>query len=403
MAATRNRRQIVLDNDPIIPIVGHANDAVQLGLFTGIFAALTPAMTGPARFFVLPAALATEMIRAILALVNYFNAVNRNFTKTAKAVLETVKFMVIGAAILGSLLGVVTIAAVAPLLFVAAIGTNTLYHTAKSLFHAYKLFKETGVEGKKYHAKELRHSMIAAFTGVVSALAITFLLIVSPPLSIVTSIAAIGAAAISGVSALWSGYQAKVSYDNRNVNKTLEKVEGLLTEQSKTVSLTIPPAKSTPILVHSAMHVQPKLKAYHDDLIEDILNGPHPEQELKNLLEMKIGVLNEQLKENNFFQQNKRVQKRDFLEKLHTLISGHHVVVTDAAVTKTIKSPAELLNHIKETKQLNNVFNSFCSEVGEVQKLFLVADGYFERFNPLLLDPSISVSAPTKSSMTAAL
>jgi hypothetical protein len=382
MISSRNRRQIVLDNDPIIPIVGHANDAIQLGLFTGIFSALKEAMTGPARWFVLPATLVTEMMRGVLALVNYFNAVNRNFSKTSKAILETVKFLVIGLALLASLIGIVSIVAIAPLLFVAALGTNTLYHTVKSLFHAYKLYKETGEEGKKYHAKELNHSLIAAATGIISGLAITFLLIVSLPVTIITSIAAYTAAAVSGLSALWSGYEAIVSYRNRNVNKTIEKVEGLEVPLAADVAIANTPAsvvRTHPILVHSSAQARPRLSAYHDDLIKDVLNSVRPQQDLSDLLRMKIDALNKQLEVQSFFQTTKRLEKLKFLENLLSLVNGEPVTISENEVLRTISTPAELLKHIKFRGQLNNVFNSFCSEVGEVQKLFLVADGLFER------------------------
>jgi hypothetical protein len=267
-------------------------------------------------------------------------------------------------------------------LFVAALGTNTLYHTAKSLFHAYKLFKETGEEGKKYHSKELRHSLIAAATGIISGLAITFLLIVNLPVTIITSIAAYTAAAVSGLSALWSGFQAIVSYQNRDVNKSIEKVEGLeepLIADNAVTNTSATVVKSRPVLVHSSAHVQPRLSAYHDDLIKDVLNSVRPQQDLSDLLKLKIGALKQQLDTKSFFQQTKRLEKLKFLEALYSLVNGETVTVTENEEKKIISNPAELLQHIKQKGQLNNVFNSFCSEVGEVQKLFLVTDGLFER------------------------
>jgi hypothetical protein len=392
MSSNRNIRQIILDNDPIIPVVGHSNDAVQLGLFTGIFAALMQAMTGPARFFILPVVLVSEFVRVVLASVNFINAVNRNLSKTAKALLEITKMLVIATAIIGSFIGVVGLVAVAPFLFVAALGTNMVYHTTKILFHAAKWATAKGVHGKNYHKKELTHSVVSAVTGAISVAAITLLLIINPAAGVLTAVAAYGTAGIMGASALWSGVQAMLSYRKRDENKLLDPSEGipqaevtaekqelLLEQKPLTINVESPrPLLRAPILT------TPSLEAFHDDLIEEVLTDPNPKAQVLDLLKRKIGVLNQQLQTHSFFQDNQRQQKVTFLKDLHMLVSGQEVLSQHGEELTQINSPTKLLAHVNSTKKINNIFGSFYSEVGEVQKLFLLVDAYFTKYTPVV-------------------
>jgi hypothetical protein len=390
MASKRNIRQIILDNDPVLPIVGHANDAVQLGLFTGIFAALTQAMTGPARFFILPGALVTEFVRAVIATVNFINANNRNLSKTAKMILEVTKMLVIGTAIIGSFIGVVGLVAVTPFLFVAALGTNMLYHTAKILFHGAKWATADKVHGKNYHKKELIHSTVGAVTGAISVAAITLLLIINPAAGVLTAVAAYGTAAILGVSALWSGFQAMVSYNKRNENKFLDPIEGIPraeVREEKAEHLKEPPivVVSPHQLQRAALHTKPALTQFHDDLIEEVLTSANPQTEILELLANKIGVLEQQLQTHSFFQDKQRNIKMAFLKDLHTLVRGNEALMQEGEdIASQVNSPAKLLAYAESKKTLNNIFGSFYSEVGEVQKLYLLTDAYFTKYKPLV-------------------
>ncbi len=380
-----SNRQIILDEHPTLSIVGHANDAVELGLFASIFAALTQTLEGPARYFVLPSALAMDCVRGLVALYNLVNSYNRNLNKYSKFILEVFKIATVGTAIIGSLIGVVAIAAITPFLFIGALGLNALYHGAKSFFHGYKWATAKGPHGKEHHKQEFLSNFTSTLTGVIAVIAITLLLAVKPELGIFKSIAAYGTAVALGVSGLYSAMQAY------RAKKAKDKILNERPINAPSVSVA-PVIKQEITLAHPNNHSRPTKKVifkghllneYPDDLVHGLLSLSQntAQTKIKDLLEEKIGVLDHSVDSINFFLNNKRKLKSEFLRHLYTIMAGQEAYTGPVTNTR-IASPIALIAYMEKHYKIHDVFSSFLSEVGEVQKLFLLCDAYFNKYNP---------------------
>jgi hypothetical protein len=384
MSKAPSNRQIILDNHRTLDVVGHADDAVELGLLAGIFSALKQTLEGPARYFVLPGVLAMDCVRGIVALLNLINANNRNLNKYSKFILEIFKVGAIGTAIIGSLIGVVAIAAITPFLFIGALSLNALYHTAKCIFHGTKWVTATANDkfGKEHHKKEFTSNLVSTITGIVAVIAVTLLLAVRPELGIFKSIVSFGTAIALGASGLFSALQAyrarkikEVNYDDKKVEDSTPtvapaiRVEITLGNKNKLVN------KTKAIVTNADI-----LNLHHDDLIHYVLSRPFPLIKIKEMLEQKIDILQNVIDTMSFFQDHKRNIKADFLTHLHTILSGE--VAFDKTENTLIASPAELIAFMEKHHKMRNVFGSFFTEVGEVQKLFLLGDAYFNKFKP---------------------
>jgi hypothetical protein len=380
MSVTRSNRQIILDSHQTLDAVGYGNDAVELGLFASIFAALTQTLEGPARFFVLPSALIMDCVRGIIALLNLINSYNRNLNKYSKFILEIFKVGAVGTAIIGSLMGVLAIAAITPFLFIGALGLNSLYHAAKAIFYGVKWASAKGEHGRQHHKKEFMSNIVSTVTGIIAVVAITLLLAVKPELGIFKSIVAYGTSVVLGVSALFSGLQAY------RANKASE-IES--DKKIPAASASIAPdnqLEHTFTIHHLEQKHKPQLSnrdilnLHPDDLIHHVLALPRPKAKILELLEEKIGILDNAIDSLSFFQTNKRNLKAEFLKHLYSILGGEEAFSVHE--NTRIASPSELIAFMEKHHKLHDVFGSLFSEVGEVQKLFLLGDAYFKKFKP---------------------
>jgi hypothetical protein len=368
---------MILDSHPTIPIIGHANDGVELGLFAGIFSDIPVLLESPARFLSLPTVLALNSIRGIIAIWDYLNSFNRNLTRTAKAALEIVKVSLIGTAIIGSLAGVTVLAALAPFLFIAATGLNALYHAAKVFFHGYKWAASPFDNGRKYHKQQFIHNLVSSVTSLIALAAITLLLAVKPELGIFKSVVIYATAISIGVSALWSGAQAYFSFAKKRENSISPQVSMENTAGEEPRSLASPKPKVATLRPEIKFApVKPKITYHTADLVEQMLALPNQKDFILEVIAEKVFALQAQKNDGlNIFQNSKRQKKIDVLLQLEGLMKGESIILPHEQ--KRLTTPGELLAFLKESKNLNDVFSSFFSEVGEVQKIFLLADTYF--------------------------
>jgi len=375
--------KMILDSHPNVPILGHANDSAELGLFTGIFSAIPVMLEGPARFLSLPTVLTFDLIRGVIAVWEWFNSFNRNLTRTTKAALEIAKVSIVGTAIIGSLIGVTAIAVVTPFLFIAATGLNALYHGAKVLFHGFKWATSPFAHGRQYHKEQFIHNLVSTVTGIIAVAAITLLIAVKPELGIFKSLVTYATAISLGASALWSGAQAYFSFLKKRDNSISPRVNLENNTSDEPRSLASPkPKMETPRPEIKYTPVKPNISYHTADLLEQMLALPNQKKFIIDTIAEKIFVLQAQKNDGlNIFQNSKRQNKIDVLLQLDGLMRGESIILPREQ--KRLTTPGELLAYLKDSKQLNVVFSSFFSEVGEVQKIFLLADTYFAN-NPFI-------------------
>jgi hypothetical protein len=396
--------EIILDTHAKTSVAGHGNDVFQLGIFAGIFSAIEQTLEGPLRFFMLPAALMADAVRALFALSTWFKSNNRNLAKTTKVALEVAKLGVIGTAIIGSLIGVAAIAAITPFLFIGAVGLNTLYHAAKAIFHGVKWRTSKGTHAKKHHKEEFLNNLVTTVTGLVVVTAITLLLAVKPELGVFKAVASFGTAAVLGVSALWSAIQGYKFFKNEKAKAAMEKQIGAAADVEKDFSaVKTPTHRITPTPDrHVSSDFKSEISMHHHDLItkmqgiDDVIGDSEQQTYVLNLIEDKIKTLNIERDIGNIFERGKRIEKANVLDQLHDLVKGKDIALLLKGESHIISSVHELLMHLQKTNKIKTVFSSFFSEVGDVQKLFLLADAYVARHPVTLHDPENTLYAYTQ-------
>jgi hypothetical protein len=388
MFRTLKTEDKILDNAPLYTNVGAVNDVVQSFLFVHLFTNVTYALQTAAHWFFLPAALAGDSVRAVLGLLNYINARNKNLGRTAKLLIEIVKISIVATAILGTLIGITAIAAIGPLLFIAAIGSNTLYHAALSIFHATKWATSKTPLEASFHRRETGLNLFYTGVGAVFVTTIAVLLAFNPGIALLSSVTAIVAGVTFGLSALAAGVMGYINVKNRAVRKAVDTERDLVQQRNILTPIVLP--KQTVGLTRENqgegetldLAFVPKLsiKTYLPDLINDMKKLSDEEQRdfIVKLISDKNDSLDKEKNNFDFFYPNKQSAKQVALEYLSVIVQGK-IVTLDAEPGKTpiiLRNVDELVTWLDKTGKSETVFNSFFCQFGEVQKIFALANTY---------------------------
>ena len=396
-------REIILDERPELIVINAANDTVQSSLFAVIFSAIRLTLESNARYFVLPMALMGDTIRAIAAVSDWFDAKNKNFRKTFRLFLEAAKLIVVATAIIGSLAGCIAIAAVTPFLFIAAIGSSTLYHIALSFSHGYKWATAKGPEEAKHHKKHFFGNLLGAVAGAAVTVAISVLLAFKPELGIANFVIATVATVMSGISAMVASFNGLSYFRNRKKNMEVSPdlpgndyqphKENSHSQVSISLS-SIPNGHSHAVangkvstkvndleeplngeVVDIAIDITDKIDLFHADLINDMRSQDEANKlnYVNAIIDNKIADLELETGNVNLFYPNKQLIKISALKMLKQLVNDGKIVVDNDTQINSLQG---LLKHLDEKKIRGTVMNSFLKDVGDVQKIFLLANAY---------------------------
>jgi hypothetical protein len=388
-------KEVILDERPDLTVLNAANDVVQLSLFGVIFSAIKQTLESNARYFVLPLALAGDAMRACFALADWFNAKNKNLRKTSKLLLELAKLVIVGTAIIGSLAGCVAIAAVTPFIFIAAIGSNTLYHAGLSIFHGLKwVFTKSKAEAA-YHKKHFLNNLLGAVTGIAVTTAIAVLLAFKPDLGILNLVIGTVATVMTGITAIVAGLSGYGFYKQRKMQMAVTPVShhdlkrdvsvtihtsnnlvnAVLTAKNEHALMDKRMEESKEELLPKPIVAAKKIKLFHEDLIADMRSHNADDRKLyvNHVIQEKIDNLVAEQGSLNIFYPDKQKIKISALKMLRHLVNDGIVCTAE---NTTIESIDGLLDYLKQKNINGTVMSSILRDVGEVQKIFLLTDAY---------------------------
>lgn len=365
-------QRLILSEHPLMSVAQLGNDGAQFGLFAGIFSTVEKALEGPAHFFVLPAALFSDVLRSILTLWEWFNARNKNFRRTTKLLLELIKTAVVGTAIIGTMAGCALIAAITPFLFVGALGCTTLYHLGMTIYHGYKWYKSS-LEAAPHHKKLfLVNLWVTAALATLTA-AVSVVLAFKPEIGIFKSLVSLAAVVTSSLSTVIFGAMGlKILWDRKKAHQVSVVQETPQPEIIKAPSINNVSA-ATPAPVKASV------KLCHEDLVKQMNNSYDAEERKQFVLDVmheKNQRLEAKKNRSSFFYEDQNLYKRQALTLLRLLVNHGEVKVCDR--DEPIKKISDLIDHYDKKKMSNAIFHSFFREVGEMQKIFIMVDDYLD-------------------------
>lgn len=382
MSQVLKNEEYILDSSPhVISKIGSANDTLQQILFAHLFSTIQYSLETSARYFVLPSALTGDTIRAVISAIDFFDAKNRNLNKLIRLLLEIAKISIVSTAIIGSLLAVPAIALIGPLMFIAAVGSNTLYQIGQSIFHGVKWARSKTPLEAQHHRKEFGLNLVGTVVGIGFVAVLALVLAFKPEIGIFALVTTTVASTLFGIGALVSAVNGYVNAKNRAVRDGVENDRTARAENTLTVapSPTIDStAKVTATLrrdsAEALLPANTKIKTFHADLIAEMQALPTEDAKKEfvlDLIDSKLDEL-EGPKRWDLFYRNKQQRKSDALEHLKSLVNGTAVVLGSIVIT----TMAELLAYEKKTSNSGTVFHSMFRDIGEVQKIFAVANAF---------------------------
>jgi hypothetical protein len=352
----------ILDLQPELSLKTKMNKVLGYSLLAGLFAVLETPLAWLAGMVFLPAILISRLLGTLVAVTHWQRSYNKNFFRTARALMELITLATVGIAVIGTLAGSVLFTVLTPLLLTGAVGVNVIYHAVKIVG---LVLQKNSAEEYTIHRQKLYRAVAATLTGCALLIA-TVLLVMQLATGVFAITAAISAAAVSSISALWCvarAYQLSSQGINRPMTPSIE-------EDNKPFEISMFVFDSNPERKQKVMHA----KLTHSEMIAELqLQSPGTQvQFIETIITNKIFTLRHQIG-TEFFQSGKRQNKIAALLALQELLHDNLVYLDGVEPINTI---AALLDYFDSKKISNSVFGSFFRETGEMQKIFLLMDAY---------------------------
>ena len=174
---------------------------------------------GLGHFIFFPAFAGIALVKLGFHAYDLIMAPNKNIGKVARFLKELVSGSIILTAVIGGLFVGTALAALAPVLFVVAMGFNTLYNFFAAMQNAYHLLTTSDpVARQQYKALLIKHA-IGTFIGAVTTLAVGLMMIAK--VGVVAM--AIGSAVANGLGVVFAFKAMLAQRQGKSTTKTAEK------------------------------------------------------------------------------------------------------------------------------------------------------------------------------------